>query len=91
MFEKYHISTMPQVTGLNQDGHRMLNIPQPSLGCGPALGKGAAPRRHATRRRVAAATFVRSKLSQSDGWPARNLASYFVRSEQATIARLHTW
>ena len=28
IFEQYHMSTMPQVTGLNQEGHRMLNMPQ---------------------------------------------------------------
>jgi len=27
MFEKYHMSTMPQVVGLNHDGHRILSMP----------------------------------------------------------------
>ena len=27
MFEKYHMSTIPQVVGLNHDGHRILSMP----------------------------------------------------------------
>ena len=44
MFEKYHMSTMPQVTGLNQEGHRMLELLQTQVVGLMVLERGVLPR-----------------------------------------------